>query len=314
MNIGTTENNITSGIGLYIGMACSKLFCFWFSIYIAEYLKPKQKEVPFKNWLLIIFVPLLSLIVLNGLFVAHELSPQRTIVYLLSVTGIFILNILVFDFFDTYANTIELQLMEQRIKSEEENYKLIEEKYTEIRQLKHDISNQLAAARRMFKQGAGPEAAKHLNRLYLKLSEASGVCYTGISSVDAVVNMKWSLSVSQKIPFSCKVIVSEEMNIDELQLCRIIANLLDNAIEGAQRCTSDDKYVYISIIQNNKKLRICVMNSSDEVDTENLVTKKEGYGHGIGVTSVREAVNNLDGILSFKYEKGIFTADIMIAY
>lgn len=314
MNIGTTENNITSGIGLYIGMACSKLFCFWFSIYIAEYLKPKQKEVPFKNWLLIIFVPLLSLIVLNGLFVAHELSPQRTIVYLLSVTGIFILNILVFDFFDTYANTIELQLMEQRIKSEEENYKLIEEKYTEIRQLKHDISNQLAAARRMFKQGAGPEAAKHLNRLYLKLSEASGVCYTGISSVDAVVNMKWSLSVSQKIPFSCKVIVSEEMNIDELQLCRIIANLLDNAIEGVQRCTSDDKYVYISIIQNNKKLRICVMNSSDEVDTENLVTKKEGYGHGIGVTSVREAVNNLDGILSFKYEKGIFTADIMIAY
>jgi sensor histidine kinase regulating citrate/malate metabolism len=126
--------------------------------------------------------------------------------------------------------------------------------------------------------------------------------------------MKWSLSVSQKIPFSCKVLVSEEMNIDELQLCRIIANLLDNAIEGAQRCTSDDKYVYISIIQNNKKLRICVMNSSDEVDTDNLVTKKEGYGHGIGVNSVREVVNNLDGILSFKYENGIFTADIMIAY
>ena len=314
MNLGTPETDITSGIGQYIGMACSKLFCFWFTIYIAEYLKPKQKDIPFKNWLLIIFVPLLSLIVLNGLFVAHALSPQRTIVYLLSVTGIFILNILVFDFFDSYANTIKLQLMEQRIKSEEENYKLIEEKYTEIRQLKHDISNQLAAARRMFKQGSGPEAAKHLNRLYLKLSEASGVCYTGISSVDAVVNMKWNLSVSQKIPFSCKVLVSEEMDIDELQLCRIIANLLDNAIEGAQRCTADDKYVYISIIQNNHKLRICVMNSSNEVDTENLITNKEGYGHGIGVNSVREAVNNLDGILSFKYEKGIFTADIMIAY
>ena len=219
-----------------------------------------------------------------------------------------------FDFFDTYANTIQLQVMEQRIKSEEQNYKLLEEKYTEIRQLKHDISNQLAAARRMFKQGAGPEAAKHLNRLYLKLSNASGVCYTGISSVDAIVNMKWSTSLAQQIPFSCKVIVSEKMDIDELQLCRIIANLLDNAIEAAQRSTSGEKYVYISIIQNNRKLRICVMNSSDEVDTENLKTKKTGYGHGIGVKSVREAVNNLDGILSFNYENGIFTADIMIAY
>ena len=42
MNIGTPESNMNSGMGQYIGMACSKLFCFWFAIYIAEYLKPKQ--------------------------------------------------------------------------------------------------------------------------------------------------------------------------------------------------------------------------------------------------------------------------------
>ena len=56
------------------------------------------------------------------------------------------------------------------------------------------------------------------------------------------------------------------------------------------------------------------MNSSDEVDTENLTTKKKGYGHGIGVSSVTEAVKQLDGILSFKWENDIFTADIMIEY
>ena len=116
------------------------------------------------------------------------------------------------------------------------------------------------------------------------------------------------------LPFSCKVVFPDKMEIDELPLCRIIANLLDNAIEGAENCTSQDKFVYISLIQNNKKLRICVMNSSDEVDADHLKTKKRGYGHGIGVSSVREAVKQLDGILSFKWEKGIFTADIMIAY
>ena len=123
MNLGTPESLLTSGTGRYIGMACSKLFCFWFSIYVAEYLKPKQCEIPFKNWLLIIFVPLLSLIILNGIFVARELSPRRTIVYLLSVAGIFLLNVFVFDFFDTYSNTIKLRLMEQRLRSEEENYR-----------------------------------------------------------------------------------------------------------------------------------------------------------------------------------------------
>ncbi|MCR4795083.1 MAG: GHKL domain-containing protein [Ruminococcus sp.] len=314
MNIGATEHNTSSGIGRYICMAIAKIFCFWAAIYIAEYLKPKQREIPFKNWLLVIFVPLLSLIILNSIFISAEISPRRSIMYLMSVAGIFLLNIFVFDFFDTYSNTIKLRLMEQRLKSEEENYRLIEEKYTEIRQLKHDISNQLAAARRMFKQGSGPEAIAHLNKLYSKLSAASRICYTGISSVDAIVNMKWKKALLNSIQFSCKVIITDKMDIDELPLCRIIANLLDNAIEGVLRSSSEEKFIYVSIVQNDNKLRICVMNSSDKVDTENLITNKEGAGHGIGVSSIRDAVDQLDGILSFNWENNIFTADIMIAY
>ena len=85
-------------------------------------------------------------------------------------------------------------------------------------------------------------------------------------------------------------------------------------IEGALRSDAGEKYVYISLIQSNKKLRICVINTSDEVDADDLTTQKTGYGHGIGISSIRDAVEQLDGILSFRYEKGIFTADIMIAY
>ena len=314
LNLGTPQAQLNMGLGRYIGMACSKLFCFWFAMYIAEYLKPKQRDIPFKNWLLIIFVPLLSLIILNGIFVSKALSPRSTVVYLLSVMGILLLNLFVFDFFDTYSNTIKLQLMEQRLKSEEENYKLIEEKYTEIRRLKHDISNQLSAATIMFRQGAESKAIAHLDKLSSSVRSAGGVCYTGISSIDAIVNMKWDRSMLLDLPFSCKVVFPDKIDIDELPLCRIIANLLDNAIEGAENSSADDKFVYISLIQNNKKLRICVMNSSDEVDTAHLTTRKRGYGHGIGVSSVREAVKQLDGIHSFKWEKGIFTADIMIAY
>lgn len=314
MNTGIAEFELETGAGKLICLSCTRLFNFWFTVYITESLIHKTNEIPLKNWLLIIFVPLLSLVILNCIFVSSELLPRTSILYMISVIGIFILNIFVFFFFDSYSNSIKLQLMEQRLRSEAENYKLIEEKYTEIRQFKHDISNQLAAARRMFMQGSGPEAVAHLNRLYSKLHNAGGVCYTGISSVDAIVNMKWQKATSIKIPFSCKVLISDKMEIDELPLCRIIANLLDNAIEGVQRSVSKDKFIYISLTQNNNKLKICVMNSSDQVDTDDLATRKAGSGHGIGIKSVRESVNQLDGILSFNCEKGIFTADVMIAY
>ena len=296
-------------------MTCSKLFCFWFSVYVVEYSKNKQKDIPIKNWLSIILIPILSVVILNGIFVSYGLNHRQTINYLISVIGLLALNLFVFNFFDTYANQLKMKVMEQRLKSEEENYMLIESKYNEIRQLKHDISNQISAAKSMFSDGNPKEAIKHLDKLSDSLSDAGRICYTGISAVDAIINMKWQEALNKSIQFTTKINLYESISIDNMLLCRILSNLLDNAIEGAERCSCVNKYIYISLIQIDNKLRICVMNSSDEVDTQNLKSSKSGNGlHGIGVSSIKKAVTQLNGVTSFEWENGIFTADILIEY
>ena len=246
MNFGSPLDQLNSGLGRYIGMACSKLFCFWFSVYIIEYSKNKQKDIPLKNWLSIILIPILSVVILNGIFVSYGLTHRQTINYLISVIGLLALNLFVFNFFDTYANQLKLKVMEQRLKSEEENYMLIESKYNEIRQLKHDINNQISVARSMFRYGNQNEAIRHLENLSNSLSDAGGICYTGISSVDAIINMKWQEALNKNIQFTTKINVFESMTIDNMLICRILANLLDNAIEGAERCSCVNKYIHIS--------------------------------------------------------------------
>lgn len=315
LNFGSPLEQLTSGAGRYIGMACSKLFCFWFSVYIIEYSKNKQKDIPLKNWLSIILIPILSVVILNGIFVSYGLTHRQTINYLISVIGLLALNLFVFNFFDTYANQLKLKVMEQRLKSEEENYMLIESKYNEIRQLKHDINNQISVARSMFRYGNQNEAIRHLENLSNSLSDAGGICYTGISSVDAIINMKWQEALNKSIQFTTKINVFESISIDNMLLCRILSNLLDNAIEGAERCLCVNKYIYISMTQVDNKLRICVMNSSDEVDTQNLKSSKSGNGlHGIGVSSIKKAVAQLNGVMSFEWEDETFTVDILIEY
>ena len=315
LNFGSPLEQLTSGAGRYIGMACSKLFCFWFSVYIIEYSKNKQKDIPLKNWLSIILIPILSVVILNGIFVSYGLTHRQTINYLISVIGLLALNLFVFNFFDTYANQLKLKVMEQRLKSEEENYMLIESKYNEIRQLKHDINNQISVARSMFRYGNQNEAIRHLENLSNSLSDAGGICYTGISSVDAIINMKWQEALNKSIQFTTKINVFESISIDNMLLCRILSNLLDNAIEGAERCSCVNKYIYISMTQVDNKLRICVMNSSDEVDTQNLKSSKSGNGlHGIGVSSIKKAVAQLNGVMSFEWEDETFTVDILIEY
>ena len=315
LNFGSPLEQLTSGAGRYIGMTCSKLFCFWFSVYVVEYSKNKQKDIPIKNWLSIILIPILSVVILNGIFVSYGLNHRQTINYLISVIGLLALNLFVFNFFDTYANQLKMKVMEQRLKSEEENYMLIESKYNEIRQLKHDINNQISVARSMFRYGNQNEAIRHLENLSNSLSDAGGICYTGISSVDAIINMKWQEALNKNIQFTTKINVFESMTIDNMLICRILANLLDNAIEGAERCSCVNKYIHISMIQVDKKLRICVINSSDEVDTQNLKSSKSGNGlHGIGVSSIKKAADQLGGVTSFEWEDETFTADMLIKY
>ena len=230
-------------------MTCSKLFYFWLSVYVIEYSKNKQKDIPLKNWLSIILIPILSVVILNGIFVSYGLNHRQTINYLISVIGLLALNLFVFNFFDTYANQLKMKVLEHRLKSEEENYMLIESKYNEIRQLKHDIKNQISAAKSMFSDGNPKEAIKHLDKLSDSLSAAGRICYTGISAVDAIINMKWQEALNKNIQFTTKINVFESVPIDNMLLCRILSNLLDNAIEGTERCSCVNKYIYISLIQ-----------------------------------------------------------------
>lgn len=315
LDFGTPLEQLYSGKGRYIGMIVSNIFMFWITVYVVEYLKNKTRDIPLKNWLAIILMPILSVIIIYSMFDSEGVTPKQTIVYLVSVGGLLALNLFVFDYFDTYANQLKMVLMEQQLKNDEDNYKLIEDKYTEIRNIKHDFKNQLAVANNMFKNGKNSEAIEHLNALQNQLSDSSGVCYTGISSIDSIVNLKWQEAIKHNIEYVTQVSVSEKMELDNLLLCRIFANLIDNAIEGCDRYEGESKFISIKISQLNGNLHIGISNSSNQVDVTDLRTEKsDSSSHGIGIRSIKKAVEELNGIIAFKCEYEIFCVDILIKY
>ena len=77
--------------------------------------------------------------------------------------------------------------------------------------------------------------------------------YTGNNAVDSIVNIKGSMANSLGIDFICKVNIITSIMADELDLCRIIGNALDNAIEGCERSSADKKHIYFSINEEQNK-------------------------------------------------------------
>ena len=132
--------------------------------------------------------------------------------------------------------------------------------YRQMRGWRHDYHNHIQA---MLAMTDNPEELrKYLWMLNDDLTTVDTVLKTGNVMVDAILNSKLSLIKSKNITVNVKATVPAELRISEIDLCAIIGNLLDNAMEACLRQDeSEDRFirVYIGILK--QQLYICVTNS-----------------------------------------------------
>jgi sensor histidine kinase regulating citrate/malate metabolism len=218
-----------------------------------------------------------------------------------------------FNFFESYEDKIKLKYLETMKHQEQENYKLLTLSYNQVREFKHDIENQFLVLNDMLENNDTDSAKKYLVKLSSFVRLANRLCYTGSNAVDSIVNIKGSLAQTYGIEFICKVNIITSIKADELELCRIIGNGLDNAIEGCLRADTPHKHIWISLTEEREKLFLVITNTSDKVNPSDLSSTKKDKGiHGIGINSIRSSVDRLGGLINLDYEDGIFKLNIMI--
>lgn len=108
----------------------------------------------------------------------------------------------------------------------------------------------------------------------------------------------------------------EEISISDIDLCVLIGNILDNAVESCEAMEEKEERflrVYISILK--QQLYISVTNSTKEklrkFDFEYITNKRGNHGHGL--KRIDNIVNKYDGFINRKNEPGVFVTEIMLA-
>lgn len=313
-NMGTPDEFLQSGLGRYLGMIGTDLIYLWLIGLMHRIINKRIRDLPVKYWILIITIPIISIFFLQTILEGFAADKSYNYISLgFSLIGIIFINILMFNFFESYEDKIKLNYLETLKQQEQENYKLLTLSYKQVREFKHDIENQFSVLRDMLENDDTDAAKEYLVKLSSFVRLANRLCYTGNNAVDSIVNIKGSLARTYGIEFICKVNIITSIKANELELCRIIGNALDNAIEGCQRSNSPSKHIWISISEEREKLFLVITNTSDEVDTDALTsTKKEKGLHGIGVSSIKSSVDRLGGLVKFDCKDGIFKLNIMI--
>ena len=186
--------------------------------------------------------------------------------------------------------------------------------YKQMRGWRHDYHNHIQA---MLALTDSPEEMKsYLWTLNADLTQVDTVVKTGNVMVDAILNSKLSLIKAKKIAVNAKAAVPPELKISEIDLCVIIGNLLDNAMEACLKQSEESERfirIYIGILK--KQLYISVTNSvGGEVKKSGrfYLSTKNSESHGFGLMRVDRIAAKYDGYVNRQNEPGVFATEVML--
>lgn len=186
--------------------------------------------------------------------------------------------------------------------------------YRQMRIWRHDYHNHIQA---MLVMADNPvELRKYLWMLNDELTNMDTVLKTGNVMVDAILNSKLSLLKSKNISVHAKATIPTELRISEIDLCAIIGNLLDNAMEACLRQNEiEERFIriYIGIIK--KQLYICVTNSvGGEVKKlgNTYLSSKNSDTHGFGLMRIDRLTDKYNGYVNRQSEEGVFATEVLL--
>ena len=190
----------------------------------------------------------------------------------------------------------------------------VEHIYRQMRGWRHDYHNHIQA---MLALMDNPEELRnYLWKLNDDLTTVDTVLKTGNVMVDAILNSKLSLIKSKNIAVNAKATVPQKLQISEIDLCAIIGNLLDNAMEACLRQPETEARfirVYIGLLK--KQLYICVTNSvSGTVKKagKSYLSTKNSDSHGFGLMRIDTLAEKYGGYVNRQSEEGAFATEVML--
>lgn len=195
------------------------------------------------------------------------------------------------------------------------HYQEIETMYTKMRGWRHNYRNHIQVMKALAEKGDIEAIKDYLNKLDEDLTTIDMVVKTGNTMADAILNSKISLAKSKGIKVKVDAHIPIKLKMSELDLCVILGNLFDNAIEANLPLPEDERLIRVYMDMKNTQLYISFTNftASGKLAKEaNLFKTTKGDGHGFGLVSIDSIIEKLDGYISRNSEDGAFTTEILI--
>ncbi|MBQ9983064.1 MAG: GHKL domain-containing protein [Lachnospiraceae bacterium] len=276
------------------------------------------KEV-FRITSVIAIIEMFAAVTISGMEISY--IPTDTVYMWLIFSMVLLMNVL-------FLYILHQRRMEQEVvKLKQEQAELLEKDYKTLNQayeinakLFHDFHNHIGALQQMLAHEKYVEAADYLDALQEPVKEMTDTVWTGDDTVDYLINSKMTAASACGITFHVEVEFPRNTNIQGVDICAIIGNLIDNALDATkQNENQEDRKISLTIRRIHQMLVIKVENPYtvpvEQKETGELQTTKKQDGlHGWGLKSAQTAAEKYDGMVRTTCEDNIFRAVATLSY
>ena len=197
----------------------------------------------------------------------------------------------------------------------ETHYAEVENMYRQMRGWRHDYRNHIQVMKAYAAQGDMVAIRRYLDALDTDLSTVDTVIKTGNPMTDAILNSKISLARSRGIEVRADARIPVKLRLSELDLCCILGNLFDNAIEASMALPPEQRLIRVYMDMKGSQLYISFTNftaAGKMRKTGGRFQSTKGESHGLGLVRMDAIVDRLSGYLSRNSEDGAFTTEILL--
>lgn len=194
-------------------------------------------------------------------------------------------------------------------------YDEVENMYTKMRGWRHDYRHHIQTMKVHMANQEYDEASKYLDMLDDDLTNVETVIKTGNRMADAILNSKLSIALQKDIKVKAEAKIPVSLTISELDLCIILSNLLDNAMEACAGLPPQNRLIRIYMEMKGAYLYLSISNTATGEKKQKVQKKyktSKGEGHGFGLLRVDAIVDKNGGYITRASEEGAFTTEVLL--
>ncbi len=279
----------------------------------------QRKEYSIKLFTHIIGLTFPTIVIISSIYiVVLENQIDSSYIKISSVVIMFLLATSVIGIFNFLENNIKCSIAQKKLNEQEfiyelqrENYKKIKDNIINTNKNNHDVNNFMIGVSSYIHKDEKDKAITLIDDFIKNKRKYTNYNY-GNDAVNALLAYKMP-KLDKINNLSISISVPNQLIIDEIDLCVIIGNAIDNAVEACDKIeNSQDKYIKIKIQQLHNYLSMLFENSYIETNTKLITSKKDKYLHGYGLNNMKLLCKKHNGDLVTKQSKNIFAVSIMI--